>query len=319
VFTIPAFADALEGPPDALGNATYPQAQIDPADFEILMAGFSNHGVLDPAACVVTAQVVPDMTVHVDVGDVMVGGDTTAQILSVSADDLTITAAHATFDRFDLIEVDDTGTLAVDTGTADATPVFPDPPDDVTVLAAVYVPANVTAITDAHIVDKRVLLPIPPAPSAGVWTTVSKDTDEAITRTTVAADSELTFHMLANTEYRIRLTLLVSASSGGASRGFKWRHAGPASPTRLALRWVVDRLASGITTAGAPSIDIAYSGSDITDNSVQSTGSFGLYIKLEGVVHNGANAGEFEIHTGSVNSGDTQTVLAGSFLEYGVA
>jgi len=57
-------------------------------------------------------------------------------------------------DRFDLVAVDDGGSLVRIGGTPAVDPVFPDPPTNVTVLAAVYAPTGTANLSD-NVVDKR--------------------------------------------------------------------------------------------------------------------------------------------------------------------
>jgi hypothetical protein len=136
-------------------DTSYPdQAEPDKRDFQdIILPGFGMTGV--QVGCAVTAQATPDMTVAVSAGTVVKDG----MQASVTAGNLTIGTADSTNPRFDLICVDSTGAKSVVAGTASSNPVFPDPAGKV-VLAAVYVPAGTTAITNAHIVDKRVMLPV---------------------------------------------------------------------------------------------------------------------------------------------------------------
>lgn len=134
-----------------LASATYgPQAEPDSGDFVILADGSAGTGVR--SGCAVTAQGVPDMTVAVASGTVAVGGTAAA----VTAGNLAIGAAHATNPRIDLVVVSSTGTKSVVAGAPAAAPVYPAIPASSVVLAAVYVPAAVTAITSTMIVDKRV-------------------------------------------------------------------------------------------------------------------------------------------------------------------
>ncbi|MFO0773703.1 MAG: hypothetical protein U0172_03445 [Nitrospiraceae bacterium] len=142
-FTIPNLADA----------AFSAQAIPDKVDLDILAAGARGDGVLSGAA--VTAQGSPDMTLAVAAGVVKIGD----KLASVSAGNVTITTANATNPRFDLVVVNDAGTKSVTAGTAAANPAYPAIPSTSVVLAAVYVPANDTAIQSNQIVDKRVLQP----------------------------------------------------------------------------------------------------------------------------------------------------------------
>lgn len=315
MFNIPTVAGSIEDP-----SGVFPQAQVDSVDFDILTLGAANYGVLNESDCEVTAQVVPDMTLAVASGSAMLGGSTTDDIVAVTGDDVTIGAAHTTLARFDLVATDETGTPVVVAGTASATPVFPAIPADRTILAAVYVPAADTAISSAQIVDKRILLPTPRSPSDGTWTVISKPTATARTTSTLAADPDLAFAMAANTAYRIRAKIFITSVSGGLARGFKWRHTGPASPTLVGLRRVVDRrLGGGTTTPGDVETDLAYSASDITDNSSFSTDTEGLFIEIDAVVANGVNAGTWAFQWAGINAADTQTVHQASWLEYGQA
>jgi microcystin-dependent protein len=61
-------------------------------------------------------------------------------------------------DRFDLIVADISGTIKVIPGTPAVDPVFPDPPLNATVLAAVFCPSGSSAFTD-NVIDKRVQVP----------------------------------------------------------------------------------------------------------------------------------------------------------------
>lgn len=148
-FTIPNNADT-----DAAFHVSgvSPQAAPDKVDVDILVAGYAGTGVV--TGCAVTAQGSPDMTLAVAVGTVAVAGVQVA----VSAGNVTITTAHATNPRFDLVVVNSSGTKSVTAGTAAASPAFPSIPGSSLVLAAVYVPANDTAIGSTQIVDKRVVL-----------------------------------------------------------------------------------------------------------------------------------------------------------------
>lgn len=149
MFTIPNAADAEH----------VSQAQVDARDFSgIVIPAFSGTGVV--SGCAVTPQAIPDMTVAVASGMIAVAG----VIAPVTGGNVTITTAHATLPRFDLVVVDNVGAKSVVAGTAAAAPIFPDPAGKV-VLAAVRVPATITAINVSKIVDKRVN-----AVYQGIWT-----------------------------------------------------------------------------------------------------------------------------------------------------
>lgn len=153
--------------------ATFPnQAKIDSVDFAIIQAGFARTGVV--SGCAVTAQGSPDMTVAVAAGLIIVDG----LIVTVASGNVTITTADATNPRFDLITVNNSGTKARTGGTAAANPEFPAIPANSVVLAAVYVPANDTAINTNQIVDKRVTV----SPHGAIL--ASKTSDTTVSNTT---------------------------------------------------------------------------------------------------------------------------------------
>lgn len=152
-FTIPNSGDA------AIADSV--QAQIDAQDIAILVNALNGTGVV--SGCAVTAQVTPDMTVAVAAGVIQSGGVEYA----VSAGNATIGTANATNPRFDLIVADSSGAKQVRAGTAAAVPLFPTPTTGDVVLAAVYVPANDTAIGGTQIVDKRAVIAL------GAWSNSS--------------------------------------------------------------------------------------------------------------------------------------------------
>jgi hypothetical protein len=182
LFTIPNTSDAE--------NAI--QAQVDARDIDILVAAYSGTGVVN--GCAVTAQVAPNMTVAVASGNIAVAGTTH----SVTAGNVTITAASGANDRFDLICADSSGVLSAVAGTPAANPVFPNPNSGGTkvVLAAVRVPQSASSISGAKIVDKRVTaVLIVPAAGSIVGSQIANDT---ITATQIAADAIGASELAAN-------------------------------------------------------------------------------------------------------------------------
>lgn len=116
---------------------------------------------IDGLNCVLSGLVVTggaDMTPAVAKGGVLSNGT----MFAVAAADVTITAADATNPRIDLIVVTSAGALAVRAGTAAAAPKPPTRTANDVVIAAVYVPANDTAIATSQITDMRVLVPHSP-------------------------------------------------------------------------------------------------------------------------------------------------------------
>jgi len=120
----------------------------------IITAGSGLSGVLTGCAATVTGA---NMVVSIAAGIVIVAGRAAA----VAAGDVTVGAAHATLNRYDLVTVTNVGVKAVTAGTASTNPVFPAIPASSVVLYAVYVPAADTAIASNQLVDKRVVVKLP--------------------------------------------------------------------------------------------------------------------------------------------------------------
>lgn len=140
-FTIPNLADA----------AATAQAAPDAVDFSVITAGAALTGVVSGCAATVTGT---NMVVSIAAGQVVVAG----KDVTVAAGSATISAANATNPRFDLVVVNNAGTISAVTGTAGSNPVFPAIPANSAVLYAVYVPANDTAIASNQLTDKRVTI-----------------------------------------------------------------------------------------------------------------------------------------------------------------
>jgi hypothetical protein len=145
-FTIPNAADAY--------NAG--QASPDAGDFAILTAGFGWTGVV--SGCQVTpTSPTPSMAVTVAAGVAVINGVPVA----VAGGTVSVSASHASYDRYDLVVVDATGTVSVVAGAAALNPVFPAIPANSAVLAALFVEHGSTAVYTNRITDKRLLL-VPP-------------------------------------------------------------------------------------------------------------------------------------------------------------
>lgn len=144
---------------------------------------------------------------------------------------------------------------------------------------------------------------------ADTWRTVRKSTDETKTsNSTLANDATLKFAMLANTTYVFRMQVIFLTS---AAADFKWRHSGPAAP--IALSITRRQIIAGGTSISTIAEDSAYSSLDIS--MLASTG-IGV-VWMEGVISNGATAGDFNFEW-SQNTSDASntTVLAGSWIEW---
>lgn len=300
-FTIPNEADA-----------SYPhQARLYSSDFTVLGAGIGGAtGVI--SGCAVTEADDPAMAVDVASGVVLSNLTTQA---TITGETLDLADADATNPRWDLIVANSVGTLAVHTGTAGASPVPPQPAaliaGTAVGLAYVYIPANDTAVTDAQIVDKRVIVPAPLGTAQ--WTTLSCAADlSRSSDATPTNDDTLYFTAASNTKYRIRARLLMYAP---ASVGWALKLTGPASPTLVASHWHTPNPTTGLDASGR--FESAYSTSNYSQTPSAATNNF---VYLESVIHNGATSGTVAMQWSQAVSNASATIRrAGSYLEYEVA
>lgn len=152
--------------------ALYLQAANHPAeDFRhLITSAFGDREGVITGLGVTEKSGTPDMSVDVAEGSCLVDGtEATYQGLYLchnrGTTNLAISASDPTNDRYDLIvaQVEDSDysgatdawKLAVVTGTAAATPLFPTVPDNALVLATVLVQNGVSSIVDADITDIR--------------------------------------------------------------------------------------------------------------------------------------------------------------------
>lgn len=144
----------------------------------------------------------------------------------------------------------------------------------------------------------------------GLWTPVFKTTTETITAdSTLSNDAVLLFAMLANTTYAFRGRVFFDTTNAA---DFKWRHSGPAAPTLVRIKR--SNVIPGGTSYTLIAVDTAYSAADIA---LTGAGTTGGWVEFEGIIANGANAGDFNFQwaQNASDAGNT-SVLAGSYLEY---
>ena len=120
-------------------------------DIAIVVAGVGGTGAL--TGCAVTAQGTPDMTLAVAAGTIQPSAG--AASVAVTGGNVTITTAHATLPRIDLVTASAAGVKTVTAGTAATSPKPPALPSGHIGLAMVDVPAADTAIQTAQVTDKR--------------------------------------------------------------------------------------------------------------------------------------------------------------------
>lgn len=152
------------------------QSELDARDFEIIAAGFLRTGVI--SGCAVSQRAAgANLSVDVSAGRISLP---TGEV-AIAGTNVAITAPDATNPRFDLVVASSAGVVSVVAGTPAAGggvpgPVFPAIPASSVVLAAVWVPAGDTDITNAQIKDRGIPLPGGPAAAAVV-------TDQSTTST----------------------------------------------------------------------------------------------------------------------------------------
>ncbi|RLC76478.1 MAG: hypothetical protein DRJ03_28590, partial [Chloroflexi bacterium] len=117
------------------------------------LLGARHWGVL--SGLQVTENSTPDMSVLVAAGSCIVNG---TEITKTTSTNVSISAADDTNPRWDIITINDAGTIAATAGTPAADPVPPALPANNILLALVYVAAGVTQITNANIYDRRLFI-----------------------------------------------------------------------------------------------------------------------------------------------------------------
>lgn len=136
-----------------IGSTYARQAVLDTVDLEIVQGGSNLTGVVSGCATTTAGGV---MTVAVASGVVRVAGRPATYSTATSS----AMTSHASLPKWYLITINNAGALNAPTaGTAAADPKIPAIPSNSVVVAAVYLPANVSAITSGMIVDKRVTVP----------------------------------------------------------------------------------------------------------------------------------------------------------------
>lgn len=124
-------------------------------DINAIIAAINGDGVV--SGCVVSEDGGgASMDLDVTAGSVQIS-DTTYSITGGAAA-ATISTAHGTNPRIDLVCANTSSILTVTAGTAAVNPKAPDIPANSVLLAMVYVPASDTTIADNQIIDKRIVV-----------------------------------------------------------------------------------------------------------------------------------------------------------------
>ena len=137
--------------------------------------------------------------------------------------------------------------------------------------------------------------------------TIFKLTDQIVTSSTsLVTIEDFAVPMKSYRRYQISGYIFYETP---AAADFKWRHTGPASP--LFVKAAIQCISQ--TAVLSTQLDTAYSVSDI----VNSSSSTSLFIRINAIIHNGANQGGLNIQFAQNVSDPGETkILAGSYLEY---
>lgn len=147
------------------------------------------------------------------------------------------------------------------------------------------------------------------AGASASWTTVFKTANTVRHDNTLAADPDLVVALTASKSYAIRLVVHFSSTTAA---DIKYRHAGPASPTRMFCH----RYTRGPDLASVYAMDEAYSASDVAIACLD--GVLAGFMQMDFSIVNGVNAGDFAFWwaQNTTQAGDDTTIHAGSYVEY---
>jgi hypothetical protein len=143
--------------------------------------------------------------------------------------------------------------------------------------------------------------------TASPWRTVFKTADQAkASDATLGDDDALSFGVLANAKYAFRAVVFYSTA---ATPDFKYTLTGPSSPTLV--RFHAREIEFGVARTDNEQTSFGNS------RSVASGAATEGKIEIEGILHNGANAGAVTFQWAQATSNaSATTVRAGSFIEY---
>jgi hypothetical protein len=132
----------------------------------------------------------------------------------------------------------------------------------------------------------------------------------------LADDSAIKFSVLANTKYRFRSRLFYTTATAA---DIKIQATGPAAPTFVSYTLIGhapgSAIASGAVVGGITVTQGTSFGAALvlTENGAATDGS----LQIDGVLHNGANAGTVAIQWAQNTSDAGGTIMrAGSYIEY---
>lgn len=145
--------------------------------------------------------------------------------------------------------------------------------------------------------------------AAEVWTTAMKTATETVTEsTTFQDDDHLTFAVAATTNYAFRMRIFYGTA---AAADFKYQLTGPNAPTLV--RYQRHVILPGATIFTLIGVTNAF----IDPHILANAGTTGGYVYIDGILHNGANAGNVTLQWAQNTSDASNTdVYSGSYLEW---
>lgn len=235
------------------GEAHDHQSTCFQEHLDVLLAGISGKDFVC-SGCAVTAQGTPDMTVAVAVG-VVCSND---NYLSVTAGNVTISAADATNPRIDLVVVNSAGTKVARAGTPGTPPKPPARTANDVVLAVVYVPANDTTIATDQITDQRVERPERPRVKALA-------ADHTLAATTATEVTGLGPMVLEPGTYTYKFDLIVQSSATATGIGLGVNFTGTAAVRTIMLTYP----STGAAAVTGVVDDVGVATGEIVEHNVQ--------------------------------------------------
>ena len=140
------------------------------------------------------------------------------------------------------------------------------------------------------------------------WNVVAKTSNETRnSSSTLTADGQLLFAASATTKYRFRIVAFFNTSTGGYQFGVS----GPASPSLVNLGYSASDSTTDLDQFG--SVKIAFGALDFQTGGTAYTS----YVTIDGILQNGANAGNVTFTWAQhISDPSATTVAAGSYIEY---
>lgn len=138
-----------------------------------------------------------------------------------------------------------------------------------------------------------------------------KISNQAVTSGTQTADTDLQFQLLSNSAYVIEGTIAIALV--GVLPIYSWTFSGPASPNSVIIK-------SELMIAGATALNLSNQTSYGTVNASPGITSGTAILKINAVISNGPNIGNFVFNFALGGTGTSVSNLSGSYMRssYGV-